>query len=151
MLDEVFLLFQRSRKHLALVLDEHGGTAGVITMEDIIEEVFGDIKDEKDKEEIYIKKLPHGKIQAVGTVLIDDILDEYDISPDDIHLPEEYIGENLSYMVISELGRFPENNEVITFQGVYIKLHIQVEKIAENTIESILCMRELIKKDITEK
>lgn len=55
-LDDLFEKFQRSRRHIALVLDEHGGTAGVVTMEDVLEEVFGDIKDEKDKEEIYMKK-----------------------------------------------------------------------------------------------
>jgi CBS domain containing-hemolysin-like protein len=55
-LDSVFEQFQRSCRHIALVLDEHGGTAGVITMEDVIEEVFGDIKDEKDKEVVYIKR-----------------------------------------------------------------------------------------------
>lgn len=55
-LDSIFEQFQRSRRHIALVLDEHGGTAGVITMEDVIEEVFGDIKDEKDKEVVYIRK-----------------------------------------------------------------------------------------------
>lgn len=56
-LDDLFEKFQKSRRHIALVLDEHGGTAGVVTMEDVLEEVFGDIKDEKDKEEIYMKKM----------------------------------------------------------------------------------------------
>ncbi len=55
-LDDLFEKFQKSRRHIALVLDEHGGTAGVVTMEDVLEEVFGDIKDEKDKEEIYMRK-----------------------------------------------------------------------------------------------
>lgn len=55
-LDDLFEKFQKSRRHIALVLDEHGGTAGVVTMEDVLEEVFGDIKDEKDKEEIYMRR-----------------------------------------------------------------------------------------------
>lgn len=59
-LDSIFEQFQKSRRHIALVLDEHGGTAGIITMEDIIEEVFGDIKDEKDKEVVYIRKTQDG-------------------------------------------------------------------------------------------
>jgi putative hemolysin len=55
-LDDLFEKFQKSRRHIALVLDEHGGTAGVVTMEDVLEEVFGDIKDEKDREEVYLRR-----------------------------------------------------------------------------------------------
>lgn len=63
-LDTIFELFQRSRKHIALVLDEHGGVAGIITMEDIVEEVFGDIKDEKDREEVTVRRLGNGSVMA---------------------------------------------------------------------------------------
>jgi len=90
-LDDLFEKFQKSRRHIALVLDEHGGTAGVVTMEDVLEEVFGDIKDEKDKEEIYMRKSQNGNIEAIGSVLIDDILEEFDINPESIDLPEEYM------------------------------------------------------------
>lgn len=61
-IDRIFTIFQKSHKHIALVLDEHGGVDGVITLEDIIEEVFGDIKDEKDREEEYIRKTSNGAI-----------------------------------------------------------------------------------------
>ncbi len=90
-LDDLFEKFQKSRRHIALVLDEHGGTAGVVTMEDVLEEVFGDIKDEKDREEIYLKKIGKNKIEAIGTVLIDDILEEWDIHDEDIELSEDYM------------------------------------------------------------
>ena len=86
-LDGLFEKFQKSRRHIALVVDEHGGTAGVVTMEDVLEEVFGDIKDEKDKEEIYLKRNKNGTIEAVGTVLMDDIIEEYDISPEEYGIP----------------------------------------------------------------
>ncbi len=65
-IDSVFEVFQRSHKHIALVIDEHGGVAGVITMEDIVEEVFGDIKDEKDREAEYMKKLSDGTMLVNG-------------------------------------------------------------------------------------
>ena len=64
-LDDLFEKFQKSRRHIALVLDEHGGTAGVITMEDVLEEVFGDIKDETDKEDIYMRKRGDSIIDAI--------------------------------------------------------------------------------------
>lgn len=63
-IDQIFDIFQKSHKHIALVLDEHGGVAGVITLEDIIEEVFGDIKDEKDDEDVYIRRLSNGKLKV---------------------------------------------------------------------------------------
>lgn len=101
-LDDLFERFQRSRRHIALVLDEYGGTAGVVTMEDVLEEVFGDIKDEKDREEIYMKKGKDGTIAALGSVLIDDILEEYNLTAESIALPEEYMNETLSYVLMAE-------------------------------------------------
>lgn len=106
-LDDLFEKFQKSRRHIALVLDEHGGTAGVVTMEDVLEEVFGDIKDEKDKEEIYLKKQGKNKIEAIGTVLLDDILEEWDIHEEDIGIPDDYIGSTLAYVIMAELEEFP--------------------------------------------
>jgi CBS domain containing-hemolysin-like protein len=101
-LDDLFEKFQKSRRHIALVVDEHGGTAGIVTMEDVLEEVFGDIKDEHDKEEIYIRKTGPRKIEAIGMVLIEDVLEEWNISPDDIYLPEEYQNESLAYIIMAE-------------------------------------------------
>ena len=106
-LDDLFEKFQKSRRHIALVVDEHGGTSGVVTMEDVLEEVFGDIKDEKDREEIYMKKKGNGSIEALGTVLIDDILEEWNLHPEDVGLVEEYIGEPLSYIILAEEEEFP--------------------------------------------
>ena len=60
-------------------------------MEDVLEEVFGDIKDEKDREEIYLKKIGKNKIEAIGTVLIDDILEEWDMHDEDIDLSDDYM------------------------------------------------------------
>ncbi len=71
-------------------------------MEDVLEEVFGDIKDEKDKEEIYMRKSQNGSIEAIGSVLIDDILEEFDLNKEEINLPEEYMGETLSYVLMAE-------------------------------------------------
>lgn len=71
-------------------------------MEDVLEEVFGDIKDEKDREEIYMKKQKDGAIEAIGSVLIDDILEEYNLDPELIGLPEEYMNETLSYVLMAE-------------------------------------------------
>ncbi|EKD44647.1 MAG: protein of unknown function DUF21, partial [uncultured bacterium (gcode 4)] len=112
-IDRVFEIFQKSHKHIALVLDEHGGVAGIITLEDIIEEVFGDIKDENDREDIYIRRCSDGSLMIKGNVVVDDLLDEFNLEHQDIHLDEEYLGETVGYLIISMLERFPVNDEVL--------------------------------------
>ncbi len=138
-LDDLFEKFQKSRRHIALVLDEHGGTAGVVTMEDVLEEVFGDIKDEKDKEEIYLRRIKDGKIEAVGTVLIDDILEEYDISLEEYGIPSEYAGEPLSYVIIAETEEFPQVGSEIIFTGEHGKLLFRILTVDETVIGKVEC------------
>ncbi len=137
-LDDLFEKFQKSRRHIALVLDEHGGTAGVVTMEDVLEEVFGDIKDEKDKEEIYMRKWKDGSIEAIGSVLIDDILEEFNITPDIIDLPEEYMGETLSYVLMAEEEWFSQVENIISF-GSDPQLILRVLEVHDNVIERVEC------------
>lgn len=137
-LDDLFEKFQKSRRHIALVVDEHGGTAGVITMEDILEEVFGDIKDETDKEEIFMRKKQNGNIEAVGSVLIDDILEEFNLHFDDINLKEEYRNEPLSYIIMAEKENFPVvGDEIILGETTQIKL--RVIDINETVISHVEC------------
>ncbi len=137
-LDDLFEKFQKSRRHIAVVMDEYGGVAGVITMEDVLEEVFGDIKDETDKEEIYICKKDEKTIEAVGKVLIDDILEEFNLHETDIALPEEYLGETLSYVLMSEYEAFPPEGTKITFEEEGKKLTITVQKTHDNVIEKVV-------------
>jgi CBS domain containing-hemolysin-like protein len=85
-------------------------------MEDVLEEVFGDIKDEKDQEEVYLRRHHDAKIEAVGTVLIDDILEEYDIHPEDYGISAEYIGEPLSYIIMAEEEEFPAKGSEVHFR-----------------------------------
>lgn len=140
-LDDLFEKFQKSRRHMALVFDEYGGTAGVVTMEDVLEEVFGDIKDEADNEEIFLKKRPDGSIEAVGSVLIDDILEEYNIHPDEIGLSEEYRNEPLSYIVMARHEEFPQVGTEIIFgeEGAEVRLLLRVLSIHDNVIERVEC------------
>ncbi len=138
-LDDLFEKFQKSRRHIALVLDEHGGTAGIVTMEDVLEEVFWDIKDEKDNEDIYIRKKWDNKLEAIGTVLIDDILEEWNIRPDDIGLPSEYNGEPLSYIILSEEESFPAVGDEVQFSHDTSSVVLRVLEISDNVIGKVEC------------
>jgi len=142
-LDDLFEKFQKSRKHIALVLDEHGGTAGVVTMEDVLEEVFGDIKDEKDQEAIYVRRKSDTLLEVVGKVLIDDVLEEFNISAESFGIPYEYIGEPVSYVILSEEEEFPTQGSEVIFQGTDGQITLRVIQLDGTVIQLISC--ELIK------
>ena len=111
----------------------------MVTMEDILEEVFGDIKDEKDKEEIFLRKHHGGKIDAVGTVLIDDILEEYDVHAEDYGIPSEYLGEALSYVIMAEEEEFPDTGTEVSFHGSHGRIVLRVVEVHDNVIERVEC------------
>ncbi|MDR1040666.1 MAG: hemolysin family protein [Deltaproteobacteria bacterium] len=102
----------RHRKsHLAVVLDEYGGTAGLVTMEDIIEEIVGDIHDEYDTEEVEdIKELSPGVFLATGQASISDLNDRLSLS-----IPEGNY-ETLGGFLTHQLGRVPLTDEEIPFR-----------------------------------
>lgn len=139
-LDDLFEKFQKSRRHIALVFDEFGGTAGIITMEDILEEVFGDIKDETDNEEIFMKKKSWNVIEAVGSVLIDDILEEFNMTESEIELPAEYKNETLSYIIMAEKEELPTEGVEVIFGGDE-KLSLTVLSVHHNVIEKVKCRK----------
>jgi CBS domain containing-hemolysin-like protein len=138
-LDDLFEKFQKSRKHIALVLDEHGGTSGVVTMEDVLEEVFGDIKDEKDQEAVYIQRKNEHTIDVVGSVLIDDILEEFNMEAESLGIPSEYIGEPVSYVILSEEEEFPTVGSEVVFSGANGRLTLNVTHLDGTVIEKISC------------
>ncbi len=129
-IDSIFEIFQKSRKHIALVLDEHWWVEWIITLEDIIEEVFWDIKDETDKEDVYLSRLKDWKLLASWNVLIEDILEELKI-PDlhSIWLWEDMNWENLSYIITSILERFPRNWEEISIAWKHKSIKLTVKQV----------------------
>ena len=77
-LQETLLKMKQTRSHIALVIDEYGGTSGLITMEDILEEIVGDIRDEFDEaEQTEIEQLPDGSYRLAGTVLLVEIEERF--------------------------------------------------------------------------
>lgn len=106
-LDAVLREFQRQKGHLAVVVDEHGGTAGVVTLEDILEEIVGEIRDEYDKEEEEetVKKLEENHFLVDGRTAISDLYKQTGIN-----LPTDEAYDTLGGFVVSELGEIPEEN-----------------------------------------
>jgi CBS domain containing-hemolysin-like protein len=108
---------QKSSKTMAIVVDEYGWVAWLVTIEDIMEEVFWAIKDETDKEsEEFIKMWKNGLL-VESDVLVEEVLEKFDLFLADIWFDEkEFNGETLSYIITHILDRFPKSQEVIKFK-----------------------------------
>ena len=106
-LHPLMLAMRRQQQHLALVLDEHGGTAGVVTLEDLLEELVGEIRDEHDDTELGIEKLGEGRYLIPGTLHVDEAEDRLGIA-----LPEgEY--ETVAGFLMDRLARIPKRRDVV--------------------------------------
>lgn len=104
------------RKYLAIVFDEYGGTVGLITFEDLIEEIFGELQDEFDNETALIAKDKDGRIYLRADLLVADV-NEYL----ELHLPEEN-ADTLGGLVFSELGRPPAVGDAVAFGDITIRV-----------------------------
>lgn len=125
--DDVFKELKKKKKQIAIVVDEYGGTAGLITMEDILEEIVGEIYDEYDIEEFKYKKIDN------NTFLFDGEIPLYEVEKIlEIDLPEgDY--DTLSGYLLFELNRIPNDKE----NGIVIeteKVNFKIEKIKRNRI-----------------
>lgn len=105
MINDLFKELQKNKTQMAIVLDEYGGTAGVITMEDILEELVGNIFDEYDEEELDYKKLDDNTFLINGSVSIYDLRKILNVEIEE----GEY--DTLSGYLTEKLGRIPEDNE----------------------------------------
>lgn len=107
-IQDLLALMQQQHHHLAMVVDEYGGTAGVITMEDIIEEIVGEIHDEYDVKRLAIQPLTDHTYLIDARIDIDEINDRLDIEIPD---SEEY--DSLAGYILHELGHIPESGEKV--------------------------------------
>ena len=115
-IDVLLEIFKESRQHMSIVIDEYGWVAGIVTLEDIIEEVFGEIHDETDYETDEIIENGNNSYTIDSSISMDDILEEFELEFSDIGFDEKEFGsETVSYILTHELERFPEKNETICF------------------------------------
>lgn len=112
LIDDLLQEFQQKRIHFAVVVDEFGGTSGIVTLEDIMEEVIGDIKDEFDEEESGNKKLDDFNYLFEGKTMIHDVCKAMDLPLDTF---DKVRGESdsLAGLVLEIAGEFPKNNEML--------------------------------------
>lgn len=108
-IDILLETFRQKRQHIAIVMDEYGGVAGIITLEDIVEQLLGDLHDESDKEIPDFIHEADGSITIDASITIDELLDEFSYDLEDIGLDTgEFSGEAVSYIITHRLERFAE-------------------------------------------
>ena len=103
---------QKRRTHMAVVIDEHGSVSGLVTLEDILEEIVGEIRDEHDWEERSVERLRDGSLVVEGTVSASELREEHDVP-----LPESAEFETVAGFVLDRLGSVPKGGEVVTMGG----------------------------------
>ena len=117
--NNVLKMFIKEHKSIALVVDEFGGTSGVVTMEDIIEEIFGEIEDEYDVEELKEKRINENEFLFSARLEIDFLNEKYNLD-----LPESDEYETLGGLIINIHESIPERNEVIIDRPYLEAVHI---------------------------
>lgn len=114
---DVWEKLNEAGNYLAIVFDEYGGTAGIITFEDLIEEIFGELQDEFDDEMALIARDQEGRIYLRGDLLVSDV-NEYL----ELNLPSEI--DTLSGLVFSKLGRPPNEGDEVSFGDIQIRVEV---------------------------
>ncbi len=108
--------FQRSRIHLAVVVDEYGGTSGIVTLEDVLEELVGEIQDEMDQEAPLLEETPEGNYRVNGQMLIDDLADRTGVV-----LPDAQ-GDTVGGYILYRLGRVAARGDEVRADGHLLRV-----------------------------
>jgi gliding motility-associated protein GldE len=124
-IDELLREFQKERMHMAIVVDEYGGISGLATLEDVIEEIVGEIQDEYDKESPLFKKVDKNIFVVDGRMTIEEINEELQLN-----LPIEEGVETISGFILNILGSLPKEKETVEFNGY----EFVVERVLRNRI-----------------
>ena len=124
---EVFKEMKKSKNHMSIVLDEYGGTVGIITIEDLIEEIVGEIEDEYDDEDEMIEVVKEDEYIVDGSARLDDISDLIGVSMESEEL------DSVGGLVIGELGRIPEEKEEVLINNI----RFVVEEVDKNRIKKV--------------
>ncbi len=120
--------FMQQQKSIAVVVDEFGGTGGIVTLEDIMEEIFGEIEDEHDRHAYIAKQLADNEILVSGRLDVDEVNDRFSLA-----LPEDPAYDTIGGMILTHTGAFPKVNELLTI-GSY---QIRCLKIVDNRIDLV--------------
>jgi CBS domain containing-hemolysin-like protein len=134
-LEQLLQEFKRKRVHLAIVIDEYGGTSGLITIEDLLEEIVGDIQDEHDREETLLIVNPDGSVTADGRLPVEELEEHFEIQI------ERDKFDSVGGLVFHLTGKIPAVGDTIEGAGLYLKIIDadlrRVKKVAISRLSSV--------------
>ena len=125
---ELLREMQSKQFHMAIVIDEYGGTSGLVTLEDLLEEIVGEITDEYDVEAPGVERLPDGSLRVPGGMAIDDVSEELGVELPDTEW------DTVGGLVFNLLGHVPDEGEKVRFQG----LEFRTERVQGRRIVSVV-------------
>ena len=134
--DMLFAEMKKTRNYYAIVVDEYGGTSGVVTMHDLLEVLVGDLNDKDDVVLVDIKKLEENKWQILGSALIEDVTKELEIEIEDCFY------DTFGGYIIGILGTIPEDGSKLDIETEL--LNISILKIDEHRIEKTIVTKKII-------
>lgn len=132
--DDLLHEFQRRKVHIAIVLDEYGGTAGLVTIEDLLEEIVGEIQDEYDEEEPLIVKLSDDEARIDGRADVDDLAELFDVT---LGLEDEDEYDTLGGLIYHRIGGVPKPGDQVQVDG----LTLTVETTDGRRVGKVLVVR----------
>jgi putative hemolysin len=133
--DDLLHEFQRRKVHIAIVLDEYGGTAGLVTIEDLLEEIVGEIQDEYDEEEPLIVKLSNDEVRIDGRADVDDLAELFDIT---LGLDDEDEYDTVGGLIYHRIGGVPKPGDQVIVDG----LTLTVETTDGRRVGKVLVVRD---------
>ena len=116
-INDVLNSLMKKRKSIAVVVDEYGGTSGIITVEDVVEELFGEIEDEHDNQDFLEEKINNHEFNFSARLEVDYLNEEYDLN-----IPKEEAYETLGGFIIYHTETIPEQGEVLKLGKLYVKI-----------------------------
>jgi len=132
--DDLLHELQRRKVHIAIVLDEYGGTAGLVTIEDLIEEIVGEIQDEYDVEEPMIERLSDDEARVDGRAAVDDLAELFDTN---VPLEDEDEYDTVGGLIYHRIGGVPRPGDQVSLDG----LTLTVEKTDGRRVSKVLVVR----------
>ncbi len=128
-ISELLTILQKQKSHMAIIVDEYGGTDGIVTLEDILEELVGEIWDEHDEVIEEVEEISENVFKVMGSADLDDTLEMFDLVAD-----EEDDSTTIGGWVTQNLGHIPEVDEEFTYKN----LHVKVTKTESRHVEEVM-------------